>query len=647
MLAEREQAVAALLDRADEALAGRGQVVFLAGEAGAGKTALITRLSELVAGRLVVRRGYADDLTTPSPLGAVTEAMPELAPAADVSAADRGRLPSAVRALLANEPTLLLLEDVHWADEATLDVLRFLGRRLAGLPLLAVVTYRPEDSPPRHRLSLVLGDLAGRPGVSRLTIEPLSVAAVARLVAEAGSALDPAGLYARTSGNPFFVTEAVAAPSDRLPETVRDAVLARASRMSEGARHVLDAVAVLGARADGQVAARVAGRFASAVDECVSRGMLVPDGASIGFRHELARLAAARAARLGAHREAAAQHRAVLQAGRLELTERALVLEQLSYECYLTDQLPEALTARRQAVEAYELAGDAAAVGAATRWLSRLSWFLGRGAASERYAGRAVALLEPFGDGHELAMAYSNVAQLKMLAGEVQDAVAWGRRALAVARRIDDRDVEIHALNNVGTALLGKHDSADGRAHLCRSLELALADDAHEHVARAYTNLGSTAAVWWRLGEAEQQLTAGIGYCDERDLDSWSRYMSGWLAGVHAELGAYDRAEQLAATLLAQPDLAPVSRIPAAVAAARVRARRGGDAAGLLHECAQLAMATGEKQRLVPVACAQAEMAWLTGDPDAVDDALAESAWAAAVAHPNPWELGELCWWLA
>jgi DNA-binding CsgD family transcriptional regulator len=699
VLVEREQAVAALLERADEALAGHGQVVFLAGEAGAGKTALITRLSELVAGRLVVRRGYADDLTTPSPLGAVMEAMPELAPPADVSAADRGRLPSAMRALLANEPTLLLIEDVHWADEATLDVLRFLGRRLAGLPLLAVVTYRPEDAPPRHRLSLVLGDLAGRAGVSRLTIEPLSVAAVAQLVAAAGSALDPAGLHARTSGNPFFVTEAVAAPSDRLPETVRDAVLARVSRMSEGARHVLDAVAVLGARADGQVAARVAGRFATAVDECVSRGMLVPDGASIGFRHELARLAvletippagrrtlhaaalrelrvsdpfddrtlahhaagcgdtealvefarraAARAARLGAHREAAAQHRVVLQAGRLELTERALVLEQLSYECYLTDQLPEALTARRQAVEAYELAEDAAAVGAATRWLSRLSWFLGQNADSERYAGRAVALLEPFGDGHELAMAYSNVAQLKMLAGEVRDAVAWGRRALEVARRIGDRDVEIHALNNVGTALLGENDSADGRAHLCRSLELALADDAHEHVARAYTNLGSTAAIWWRLGEAEQQLTAGIGYCDERDLDSWSRYMSGWLAGVHAELGAYDRAEQLAATLLAQPDLAPISRIPAAVAAARVRARRGGDAAGLLHECTQLATATGEKQRLVPVACAHAEMAWLTGDPGAVDDALVESAWAAAVAHPNPWELGELCWWLA
>lgn len=698
MLVEREQSVAALLELADEALARHGQMVFLAGEAGAGKTALVARLSQLVAGRLLVRRGYADDLTTPSPLGAVIEAMPELRAAADVSAAGRGRLPAAMRALLASEPTLLLIEDAHWADEATLDVLRFLGRRLDGLPLLAVVTYRPEDAPPRRRLSFVLGDLAGRPGVSRLTVERLSVAAVAQLVAEAGSTLDPVGLYARTSGNPFFVSEAVAAPSDRLPETVRDAVLAQVSRMSEGARRALDAAAVLGARADGQVIARVSGRSAAAVDECVARGMLIPNGLSIAFRHELARLAvletippasrrtlhaaalqelrvsdpfddrtlahhaagcgnaeallefahraAARAARLGAHREAAAQYRVVLQTGRLDPTERAHVLEQLSYECYLTDQLPEALTARRQAVEAYELAGDAVAVGTATRWLSRLSWFLGRNAASERYADRAVALLEPFGAGHELAMAYSNVAQLKMLAGEAHDAVAWGRRALEVARSIGDRDVEIHALNNVGTALLGEHDSADGRAHLRRSLELALADDAHEHVARAYTNLGSTAAIWWRLGEAEQQLTAGIAYCDERDLDSWSRYMSGWLAGVHAELGAYDRAEQLAATLLAQPDVAPISRIPAAVAAARVRARRGGDAAGLLHECAQLATATREKQRLVPVACAQAELAWLTGDPNAVDDALVESAWATAVAHPNPWELGELCWWL-
>jgi len=124
--------------------------------------------------------------------------------------------------------------------------------------------------------------------------------------------------------------------------------------------------------------------------------------------------AAARASRLGAHREAAEQYRLALRFPDSSQENRARLFAALSYECYLTDQLDEALSTRREAMELAELAGDGLAVGTAQRWLSRLSWFLSRNEDGERYAHLAIATLEPLGDGPELAMAYSDLAQLGM-----------------------------------------------------------------------------------------------------------------------------------------------------------------------------------------------------------------------------------------
>jgi DNA-binding CsgD family transcriptional regulator len=188
-------------------------------------------------------------------------------------------------------------------------------------------------------------------------------------------------------------------------------------------------------------------------------------------------------------------------------------------------------------------------------------------------------------------------------------------------------------------------DSVEGRHRLAQSLDLALIDDAHEHAARAYCNLASVAVTNYRLHDADQHLRAGIAYCDERDLDSWGRYMKAWLAVSLSKQGEYAQAERLATQLLAIPHLAAVTRIHALVVAAELRARRGGDATAPLGRASELAVPTGELQRIFPVATARAETAWLTGR---CDDIVAEIdvAWPSATAHPNPWTLGELSWWL-
>ncbi|HEY7278903.1 MAG TPA: AAA family ATPase [Trebonia sp.] len=694
MLVEREGFLASLERLLSEALDGSGRLVFLGGEAGVGKTALATALAE-AAGGTAIRRGSCDNITTAEALGPILDALPELAAAAGLEAGmTRFRLFQQVRGMLSKTPMLLLLEDVHWADEATLDILRFLGRRLAGMRLMIVATFRSEEADGDHPLTIVMGELAARPGVVRMELPSLSLRGVQRLLDDAGSALNTEEVYRRTGGNPFYVTEVLAAGSGHVPVTVRDAVLARVSRLSPEARDVAGTASVLG-RAELDLLTRVAGQPLTAVDECLSRGVLVASDGAVEFRHELARLAvegslpqaqrataharalaqlaargsadhrrlahhaagsgdrtavirhaplaAARAARLGAHREAAGQLRMALRYYEVPDSRRAALLDQLSYECYLTDQVSQAQASALDALAIYDHEKDALSIGTAQRWLSRLSWVLGQNADSERYAAAAVATLEPLPPGHELAMAYSNLAQLRMLADDASEAVRWGTKAIELARSLGDREAEMHALNNVGTALL-LDDVVEGWAQLTRSLDLALADDAHEHAARAYTNLSSTRVRQRSLPEADRLLKAGIAYCTDRDLDTWRRYMSAWLAYSLAEQGRYTAAEQHLADVTRHPHLSPITRICALVVGGVLAARRG-DSTEALDQVLPIAVQTGEPQRLVPVAAARAEAAWIAGRvPDIV--AEIDRAWPIAAAHPQLWELGQLCWWL-
>jgi DNA-binding CsgD family transcriptional regulator/tetratricopeptide (TPR) repeat protein len=697
MLVERAGFLASLETLLGEALEGAGRLVFLGGEVGVGKTALAAALAEVAAGH-AVRRGSCDNITTAEALGPILDALPELAAAVDQEAGlSRLRLFQKVRDALSESAMVLLLEDVHWADEATLDVLRYLGRRLGGSRLMILATFRSEEVGRDHPLTMVLGELAGLPGVIRMQLPALSAAGVRQLVEAAGSALDPEAVFARTGGNPFYVTEVLASGAGTVPASVRDAVLSRVARLSRAGQHVAGAASVLGRRAEADLLAAVSGQQLAAVDECVDRGVLVVDGDGLGFRHELARLAveeslphtertvvharalaqllarsspddrrlahhaagagdrvaaarhaplaAARAARLGAHREAAGQLELALRYHEVPGRPRAGLLDRLSYEYYLTDQLARARASGLEALASYEREQDTRATGTAQRWLSRLSWFLGLNEDAERYAAAAVATLEPLGPGRDLAMAYSNVAQLRMLAGDTAEAVRWGDKAIGLARDAGDRETEIHALNNVGTAMSVDGDMTEGMARLSRSLDLALAGDAHEHAARAYTNLGSSAVMNWSFADAERYLTAGITYCTDRDLDTWRLYMTAWLARSLAEQGRYDLAGRHAAGVLRYPHLSPITRVSALPVAGVLAARCGRDGSAALDEALPIAAATGESQRLVPVAAARAEAAWIAGrTADLVTDI--DRAWPAVLAHPQPWDLGELAWWL-
>jgi predicted ATPase len=273
-LLERESSLVALDGWLREAAAGQGRLVLIGGEAGVGKSALVAHLSQVVAshGRGRVLLGACDALSTPRPLGPLQDIALQTGGTLDRLLAENAPRDRLFRAFLAEldrglTPTLAIIEDVHWADEATLDLLRFLGRRLEPVRSLLVVTYRDDEVGPTHPVRSVLGDLATTKTVRRLRLSPLTEAGVRTLAGS--SRLDPIALHRLTGGNPFFATEILAAEAGvagDIPATVRDAVLARASRLTAAGRAALDAAAVIGSPVDADLLDDVAKPAPAAID---------------------------------------------------------------------------------------------------------------------------------------------------------------------------------------------------------------------------------------------------------------------------------------------------------------------------------------------------------------------------------------------
>jgi DNA-binding CsgD family transcriptional regulator/tetratricopeptide (TPR) repeat protein len=697
-LLERTAELAAL----EEALAAvrgsrEGRLVLIAGEAGIGKTSLLQAFRAAHAG-LTTFWGGCEPLFTPRPLAPFLE-LADAAGGHLAARLARARTPAEVLGVLTAElprrgPALLVIEDLHWADEATLDVVRLLGRRLETLPLAVVLSYRDDHLDRAHPLRIVLGDLSA-PGIARLALGPLSPGAVAALAGDA--AVDADALAQRTGGNPFFVTEVLAARGAEMPATVRDAVLGRAARLGTPARRMLDAVSIFPPRAELSLLEACVPGYPDGLDECLTSGMLHTEGPAVAFRHEIARyaldaelaphdrvglhraalralgrtlppdparlayhaegagdregvrrwapVAAEQAAAVGSHREAAKQYaRALREAEGLDPERRAGLYERCSYECYLTDQMPEALEGRLRALAEHRARGDRVREGDAHRWVSRLRWFLGENEAAEEEAQAALDVLEGLPPGPELAMAYSNMSQLRMLARESEDAVAWGERAIALAGRLGEHETLVHALNNVGAAQCLAGDM-EGLATLERSLDLALAGGLEEHAARAYTNIASQAVEMRDYARADDVLGRGITYCREHDVDSWRLYMTGWLARSHLDQGRWDEAADAAATVLRYPNPAAPSRIKPLAVIGRLRSRRGDPGAWEpLDEALRLAAGMAELQRLAPVAAARAEARWLAGELDLVAGETEETL-AIAVRCRDRWAAGELAVW--
>jgi DNA-binding CsgD family transcriptional regulator/tetratricopeptide (TPR) repeat protein len=699
-LLERSEQTAALTVALDAVVSeSAGRLVLVGGEAGVGKTALLREFCDSNAKEARILWGACEPLLTPGPLG----------PLFDVAEVARGELEELVARgarsheivaaltleLSGGRPTILVFDDLHWADEATLDVFRLLARRIRTVPALVLAAYRNDELDRNHPLTIVLGEVATASTVDRLAVPTLSEAAV-RALAESHDA-DAGDVYRRTGGNPFFVTEALAAGTARVPPTVRDAVLARTARLSESARRLLDAIAVTSPGAEIWLLEAIAPDELDRLEECLSSGMVISEQRGVSFRHELARLAveetlppdrrlslhraamgalvarevpdaarianhadeagdeptarrfatmaATRAAAFGAHREAAEQYNRVLRfAATLPAEERAHLLERYAFECYLTDQLDAATEAQERAVALHRGTGDRLREGDALRALARIYGFAGRAPEAAKAGHEAVESLEELPPGRELAMAYGTLAQRYMNWEVVDAAVKWGTRATELADQLGDTAILVYAMTTVGGAEF-RAGKPEGRRRLERSLELARRAGVDDEVGRAYANL-----VWISLRHRmfepiERYLGPGIEYCAERGLDYWSLVLLACRSRLELDRARWAEAAESATLIVQSPRSVPVPVVLARTVVGLVRARRGDpDSRPALDSALAEADPTGEPQLVLPVLTARAEAAWLAGrNRDAA--AAVDAALALPYATGTAVELGELAVW--
>ena len=700
VLVERERELAALEAGFAEVSAGRGRVVLVTAEAGGGKTALIDRFCANLPGSTRVLRGACDALFTPRPLGPIHDF------AGDVGPELRERLlgeaiPYQVAAALLDElrrpgPTVLVMEDVHWADEATLDVVRLLARRIATARVLVVLSYRDEALDERHPARVMLGELATGASFTRVPLPPLSPGAVAQLADPHD--VDVADLHRITAGNPFFVTEVLASGDSAIPSTVRDAVLARAARLTENARALLDAVAISPPRAELWLLEELNGGLGP-LEECLGSGMLIAEADAISFRHELARVtfeemllphrrhllhhaalralvehptasedlarlahhaeaagepeavlrfapaAGERAASVGAHREAAAHFARALRVGEhLSLARRAELSARRAHECYMTSQFEEAIAAQQEALECRRQLGDLRGEGDALRSLSRLLFFAGRPDEGEPIALEAVEVLERLAPGRELSLAYGNVSQRQTIVEDWEAAVAWGTRALELAERLGDTEARVCALTNLAVVDTSA-DLQDGRRKLEEVLVVAQRDGLEDDVGRVLLNLVFLPLRQRRFELVDEALQQGLRYCAERGLETWMLYLLGCRARMEVMVGRWDAAVASADAVLRDPRSAWFARCWAMSALGLLRARRGDpQSSALLEEAHRLAEPTRAVFSIGQTAAARAELAWLTGDHAAVSH-LTDAALELALDRGAPWEAGELAYW--
>ncbi|HZA03752.1 MAG TPA: AAA family ATPase, partial [Propionibacteriaceae bacterium] len=694
---ERSDALTLLDDLLGESGRG-GRIALVAGEAGIGKSSLVREFVRRCGATVRVVWGACDRLVTPRALG----------PLHDIGQQIGGRLAAQLRGAAPPEQIftafldelssprtqrqqVVVVEDAHWADEATLDWLAFLGRRIDRLPVLLFVSYRSDEVGPDHPLRGVLATLPNAV-VRRVPIEPLSNHCVSEQARRAGR--DGESVYALAGGNPLLVTELLKSTTEPVPGAVQDLILDRIRALPPPARAIAQLVAVVPTRADPFLVADAAEQ----VDLCIAAGVLVPADEGVSYRHELlrsavedslspprrselhrrvlralvarpdsdpgrvvhhawlagdhtavlrfGRIAGRAAAQQGAHREAARHYRAAATyAQQLPGPERAELLERYADEAHLAGANEEALRARQQALAIWEDLGKTEQIAENLRWISQLSWWTGRVNQMRVTADRALAVLAGLPPSKALVMAYVAQAQLRYRVNQLTESAEWADRAVHLAQQLGEPEIALHASVTRDTARLAAGDLA-AWASLEESHAAARAAGLVDPAARALGSLATVVAdELAQYVDAEVLIDRSLAFSTEHSLDGLYLPILAARAALRLERGDWDGALRDAESVLKPGGLAGPSAVMALVAQARILSARGEpDAQTVLDQAARAAEGVGDVSMRVPVADARSESFLWAGDAESAQQEARRGLDLTGWRGGPPFVVGRLAW---
>lgn len=696
-LLERGRELGALQDAVAAAASGSGSVVVVTGDAGVGKSVL-TAAAVADAPARVLWSG-CDPLSTPRPLGPFRDVADDLG-LGDL-AQDLGQLAQVceqIYAALRDTPTVLVVEDLHWADAASVEVLRFLARRVESIPLALLVTTRDHEVGAAHPARGLLGDVARLDSCERLPLSALSREAVTALVGE--TSLDPARVHVLTGGNPFFVTEIAKQPERPLPVSVRDAVLARIADVSAEDLQTLHLVAAAPERVADRLLPAL-GVDLPTLQRLDATGLLAPAGGGVGFRHELARLAvestippggaaplhrrlldaheevgirdpavlthhavgagdadravayataaADQATKAGSHTDAAAFLQTALD--HLDGTEsdltRAQLQQKLGLEQYMTSRLSEAIGNIEATFPLWSAAGDHISLASAHDSVAVLEYYNGRRQKAEAHAVRAADVAAEAGAREVFAGSRVTRAYLAAQRSEFDVALTACADAAAVADATGNDGLAVRAGLFDAIVRLAQGDVTQ-RDVVATSIETARERGLDELASTGFSNMAYHDVEHRRLREAGEVLERSLPFAAERDIPICSHWQTGVRSRLHLLRGRWDAALEDAAVVLAQRGMALGTMWPFLVSSL-VPLRRGTEppVEEPLEAAWQLAESLDEPVRRLPLLSAMAELGWMTGDVDARVTGLGVDELARLSDTPGAgWALGDLAVWL-
>jgi DNA-binding CsgD family transcriptional regulator len=693
MILERSQPLETLASSIDGIEISGGRVILVRGEAGIGKSTLITQFLADISDRSHVLSGWCDDLLTPQPFGPIWDIGRE-EPSVDAALheGDRRALMEAILQLLARNlrPTVLVVEDTQWADDATLDVIKFLGRRIARTNGILILTYRDGEVDFDHPLRRVIGGLPPQ-NLVRIQLQRLSAEGIASIIGD--TPFDLGEVLSLTGGNPLFVTEVVASGVDAVPSSVQDSVLARASKLGPEARLVLEVVSVIPGEADRFLVDAILQPTDNQLSECVRQGLLHISSTTVSFPHELQRRAieasltgderrrlnrlvltelsdsvdpsrlvhhareaddvesilafAPRAARaameIESNREAVAHYRLLEPClDRIPIGERAAILEGWARGEFYLDN-PASLDLIDRAIDVRRSAHDEQALARTLTFAAKIRQSYFQNAKALEGAIEAVEILEPRGPTADLARAMTTNAFMNWLNYEnIPVATRLIDQALEVAEETDDDEATISALTAKGS-ILHSGGNETGMVMLERSRMLAERSEIRYEEVRALGNMAGMA------GDV-RDIERASDYA-RRARDTAARYempaMEADAQATYAEFllwkGAWDEAEDTASSSL---DSRPSTAALAWRVLGTLQTRRGrSEARAAVERMWSLARTSNLLTNIDPAAALIGEYLWLSGDDDPVWVEQLLDVLASGLDAGRPWPSGALAFW--
>ena len=683
---------------------GEGHCVFVCGEAGIGKTSLVKTFCKDLKEEYKVFQGTCDALFTPRPLAPLHDIASQMQIDLwqnDDEHLDRTGLFTRLFSQLSKQEqkTLIVFEDIHWADEATLDFIKFFSRRISQLPCLFILTYRDDENAFVSSMRNIIAQLQPD-SFTRLQLTSLSRQAVASMAA--GKGYNGEDVYAISGGNPFYVNEILASYSPGVPDNIKDAILSVYDKQEEGTKNAWQICSVIPGGLEVNRFARIKSSWDEGMDHCFALNIITVKDDKVVFKHELYRrtiegslspfkrialnkmmldlfltsfedegeierivhyaknanenalvikyapLAARQAASVGAHTEAAKLFLTAIEYSTGDKEQLLELYEAYAYECYLTNQTAEAIIYSSKSLELWKQKGDIENLGNCLYFLSRLWWINDNLKKAEYFAGQAIEVLENQPSSKAKAMAYSLMSQLKMFSDLPGECIEWGEKAIALAKELSNTTVLSYALGNVGSVQIRIPAlRQEGLAMLKQSLQIASENDHKDSEGMAYVNMGYNGLIIKDYALAEEALAVGIPYCEENNFDLWRLYLLTIKAKLKLETGDWPAAYNLANKLTEDEKTAKLIKIFVLTILATVDMRRGNVEHVLprLIEAKSNAFETMEPQRIIQALTAFLEYEWIL-EKHFIEKEILESAIKMTEERGNIYGNSEFSFWL-